>query len=80
MGKNKGPTQKSLLPLKCATKTRHKNVTLELLGWFPIFLQGAAVFAEFGEYITHIHRLSSYLFNNKSAKIGFSLCKNVKPK
>lgn len=47
--KDKGPIQKSPLPFKHATKICHRNVTLELLGWFPIFFQGAAVFAEFGE-------------------------------
>jgi len=57
MGERKGPIQKSPLPFKHATKICHKNVTLELLGWFPIFFQGAAVFVEFGEYITCLEEI-----------------------
>lgn len=41
-------------PLRVQQKSFIKNVTLELLGGFPIFLKGALVFVKFGEYITFL--------------------------
>lgn len=59
MGKDKDPIQEFPFPLfkSLQQKSFRKNVTLELLGWFPICLKGALVFVEFGEYITLLEEI-----------------------